>query len=284
VGSGIKTWGKVGEKMQEKIARLLNCSRQEAEKFIKRLNSELPERTSLKQIAYVLDKLPPERRTFSEVFTALGGTPQTSKRRVETAPTESPDEVIKPPRVPVAARKVESIKPTLKVNWRDFEAILKANNIRTLYHFTDASNIPSIKQHGGLYSWYYCQTHGLGINCPGGNDLSRSLDLRRGLEDYVRLNFNSKPPMRYAAKHIDTPVVLEVDLSVIYWATTKFSDINATDNMATIGDDLATFLLIDFGVATALEWMGELQKKLRQAEVMVKTHIPLSFIRFPGGF
>lgn len=283
MGSGIKTQSKVGVKMQEKIAKLLNCSRQEAEMFIRKLNSELPERASLKQIAYALDKLPPDKRTFSEVFAALGGTLQTRKHRLETAPIGSKDGAMKPPEVSVGTPQAESVKPTLKANWQDFEAILKAKNIRALYHFTDSSNIPSIKQHGGLYSWYYCHTHGIEINCPGGSDLSRSLDRQRHLEDYVRLNFNPNPPMRYAAKHICQPVVLEVDPSVIYWAATKFSNINATDNMATIGDDLATFRLICFTVATALEWTGESEKKLRQAEVMVKTHIPLSIIRFPEG-
>ena len=61
-----------------------------------------------------------------------------------------------------------------------------------MYHFTDRANIPSIKKHGGPYSWYTCEQKSIEIKMPGGNQLSRDLDLRYNLHDYVRLSFNKK--------------------------------------------------------------------------------------------
>jgi flagellar biosynthesis GTPase FlhF len=43
-----------------------------------------------------------------------------------------------------------------KHNWQEFQQVLQQNGITTLYHFTDRANIKSIKEHGGLYSWHYC--------------------------------------------------------------------------------------------------------------------------------
>ena len=39
-----------------------------------------------------------------------------------------------------------------KNNWLEIKSILDRNNIRTLYHFTDRSNLTNIVKNGGLYS------------------------------------------------------------------------------------------------------------------------------------
>lgn len=56
--------------------------------------------------------------------------------------------------------------------------ILKRHNISTLYHFTDKSNIESIKKHGALFSWQYCVKNNIEIPMAGGDKLSRKLDRR----------------------------------------------------------------------------------------------------------
>ncbi len=286
-------------KKQDEIAQLINGSRKEADTFISQINHALPERASFSEIAHALRKLSPEKRTPENVIAALGGQPKGSEHEASKRPIEArhekskggEGEASKPQthlegdtRVSVRAAtvpKADAHKPKLKTNWREFQAILKANHITCLYHFTDSRNIPSIIEYGGLYSWQYCESNGIAIPCAGGNLLSRRLDVRYSLQDYVRLNFNPNPPMLYVAEHIQNPVILEVDPSVIYWATTKFSDINATDNMASIGDGLDDFQRIRFNVATNHNWKDEMEKKWRQAEVMVKTNIPLSYMKIP---
>ena len=101
-----------------------------------------------------------------------------------------------------------------------------------LYHFTDRRNIPSIKRHGGLLSWSYCEKHKIDIPNPGGGNLSRKLDEMRNLQDYVRLSFTTEHPMMYVAmkdERISNPVILRIDPSVVYLQHTMYADMNATN-------------------------------------------------------
>ena len=119
----------------------------------------------------------------------------------------------------------------------DIAGLLRQNGITRLYHFTDRANIQSIIDNGGLYSWKACDNKGISVKRPGGSATSRSLDQYRGLENYVRLSFTRNHPMMYVAQNdgrISNPVILEIDLSVVNLATTKFSDRNATKNSAVI--------------------------------------------------
>lgn len=88
-------------------------------------------------------------------------------------------------------QRLESLSAERKENWLAFKQVLENNGIRYLYHFTDRRNIPSIKRHGGLLSWSYCEKHKIDIPNPGGGNLSRNLDEMRNLQDYVRLSFTT---------------------------------------------------------------------------------------------
>lgn len=167
-----------------------------------------------------------------------------------------------------------------KQNWRDFEKIIGGHHIQVLYHFTDSSNIPSIIENGGLYSWWYCNENGIHIPKPGGNEQSRRLDCKKNYQDYVRLSFNSNHPMLYQAKHegrIKDEVILQISPEVVYWNSTLFSNINATANEAKVGKELDDFKKINFQVATKAFYSEE-TKSLSQAEILVETHIPIKYI------
>lgn len=168
--------------------------------------------------------------------------------------------------------------PILKTNWRKFAKILKQYGVQYLYHFTDLRNVKSIIEQGGLYSWWSCKEKEILIPFPGGTRVSRNLDTRHGLQDFVRLNFNPNPPMLYAAEHLNRVAILEIEPYVVYWKDTKFSNENATAAAAKVGDDLDSFEAINFEIAVGTEWHGYDAKRWRQAEVMVKTHIPLSLM------
>ena len=136
-----------------------------------------------------------------------------------------------------------------RYNSADFLSILKKYGITKLYHFTDRDNLDSIIANGGLYSWADCEDLSIVIPKPGGSTSSRSLDLRDGLQHYVRLSFTPKHPMMFAAMNdgrISNPIILEINLDVIVDDTTKFSDRNATKNGANVGDDIEAFKRIHF--------------------------------------
>ena len=74
---------------------------------------------------------------------------------------------------------------------------LKSQGVE-LYHFTNRSNLDSIHKQG-LVSWSRLKEDEIKSTC-GGDQTSRKLDLKRGLEDYVRLSFNRAHPMMFVQK------------------------------------------------------------------------------------
>jgi hypothetical protein len=169
-----------------------------------------------------------------------------------------------------------------KSNWRDLQKVLQENNITILYHFTDHSNLKSIKENGGLYSWYYCDKNNIVIPMTGNSSLGRSLDLEFGLEDYVRLSFIKDHPMKHVAMkegRITRPYLLKVSIEVCYFENTRFSDMNAADRRHTNGDsvDFLSSLRFDLFHKRYFD-LNPIEKKQHQAEVLVKTWIPAEYI------
>ncbi len=161
--------------------------------------------------------------------------------------------------------------------------LLAENNIGALYHFTDRSNLPSIREHGAIFSWHYCETNGIPI-VSGGGGLSRSLDMRIGLENFVRLSFTPNHPMMHVAMRrriITDPVVLEIDLEVLLWKNTKFADRNAARYDAKIGHKITDFRKIQFDKIKHSDCreLAKADRPFFQAEVMVWERIPVEFIR-----
>lgn len=211
-----------------------------------------------------------------------------NKERV-SQPVVTP--VVKPKKTTVK-RKTTVVKPkepvisypNLKENWKQFEKIIEENRIYKLYHFTDEQNLESIIKNKGLYSWNDCLNKNIEIIKPGGNQLSRDLDRRSGLENYVRLSFNRNHPMMYVAKRdgrISNPIILEISTDIVYLESTKFSNINATSNSAIVGANLQNLKNINFQVAkSSIPYynLADNHKPYFQAEVLVKNFIPISNI------
>jgi len=168
----------------------------------------------------------------------------------------------------------------LKPDSEQILKILKDNNIECFYHFTSRKNIKSIVNYGGLFSWDYLFRHNIPIPVAGGEDTSRSLDRRYGLEDYVRLSLCSSHPMAQRLKEEgEQIVVLRIDIKAATWNETLFSDINATDNDHHIGGRWFDLNRIDFD-ATQRERIFSFEDdfKKHQAEILVKTFIPIKYI------
>lgn len=180
--------------------------------------------------------------------------------------------------------RLNGLSSSLKSDASEIVKFLRDNGIYYLYHFTEASNLPLIKSRKGLYSWSYLLSHDMKIPSPGGNDTSRGLDRDKGLEDYVRLSLCKSHPMAYRI-HQETEgranlVLLKIKIDVTMFESTRFSNVNATDKRAKIGTD-KEFLEenLDFE-AIGLDWCwgSDPRHKTRQAEVMVKTFIPIQYI------
>jgi hypothetical protein len=170
----------------------------------------------------------------------------------------------------------------LKSNWQLFVNVILDNGIEFLYHFTDDSNLTSIKEKEGLYSWAFCESNNINIPMPGGDSLSRTLDKRKGAENYVRFSFCKNHPMEYVAKRdrrIINPVKLLCDTELIYHIGTKFCNMNATKNEAIISDTLEYFQNIDFGICDKNYLrLNQSEKSKYQSEVLVYEHVPIKYI------
>ena len=176
--------------------------------------------------------------------------------------------------------RIEFLSSLKKVDAISIRNLLLRNGIKCFYHFTDRANIESIRRNGGLYSWHYLKSHGIQIPNQGGTPFSEELDKRYGLQDYVRLSFCKSHPMAYRKMQEGANiVVLKISLDVATFRYTMFSDMNATDSLHSQGGDLAALQKIRFA-ATQREYVrhDDADFKYLQAEVMVKTFIPLQYI------
>ena len=175
-------------------------------------------------------------------------------------------------RIRISGRKADSKK---------ILQILKEQGIEYLYHFTDASNLESIKAQKGLYSREYCEKNNIVISRPGGDGLSIMLDARYNLRDYVRLSFNKTNPMinRLRRNKSYNLVWLKIKLDVALAKETLFSDMNATKLGHHLGGRFEDFQKVDFeAVKTEFLCYGTPQYNKHQAEVLVKTFIPIEYI------
>lgn len=176
-----------------------------------------------------------------------------------------------------------------KNNYDEFKKLIEQHYITTLYHFTDRENLESIIKNGGLYSWADCEQKGISISKPGGSLDSRNLDRRDNLQNFVRVSFVKEHPMMYVAMNdgrISNPVVLEIDPEVIYWQDSLYADRNATKNGALVGSSIDDFSQLHFNSFKAKKHfdLDADEQKFYQAEVLVKNHIPLQFIKNIGNF
>lgn len=167
-----------------------------------------------------------------------------------------------------------------KQNAQLFKEYLEENSVRYLFHFTDRQNVESIKKNGGLFSWKYCEEHNIQIKNAGGDETSRFLDTKHKLEDYVRLSFCTDHPMAWRLKQNGSNLVLlKIQADVAWLQGTLFSDINAADNAHHHGPSLDDLKRVDIN-ATRMHYLTNTSEffKKHQAEVLVKTHVPLEYI------
>lgn len=177
---------------------------------------------------------------------------------------------------------IEEEKINFKENYEEFRRVLEDNKIDCFYHFTERSNLDNIKKGGGLFSWNFLKKNNID-SIFGGNELIHQLDRGLGLEDYVRLSFCEKHPMMFVAVNegrIQDPVILEIDIEVAFLKGTLFSDMNANKTGHKRGGGIEDLKNVKFDVVKKIYGNLEvLDKAYYQAEILVKTKIPIGYIR-----
>lgn len=127
--------------------------------------------------------------------------------------------------------RIRAAVSTRTVNDRIRERVLEARRAKereaerqnkllgrlTLFHFTDARNVPSIREHGGIFSAKLCKRRGIKVVAPGGDENSQESDRNNGMDAYVHLSLRNEHPMEFRArvdgrieKSIFVPVSSEV--------------------------------------------------------------------------
>ncbi len=194
-----------------------------------------------------------------------------------------PKVIVKPQKLIITPVSKPKKGISYKANKDAFLDVLLDNQVTKLYHFTDYSNLESIRKLGGLYSWDFMVKNKHRINAAAGDPLSRMLDARYGLQNYVRTSFCSNHPMMHIAKkdgRIDNPVLLEIDPVVATFSDTLFSDKNATSKDHQQGGSIEDLKRIRFYSCMQADHFDlcEEERPFYQAEVMVKEFIAAKYI------
>ena len=170
----------------------------------------------------------------------------------------------------------------IKPDYKDIISLIDTKKIEKLYHFTDKSNLESIVRTNGLYSWEYLERNRITINKRASSDLSRDIDRRKNLGNYVRLSFTKYHPMMHFAlnsKLISDPIILEIDPTIMLKSETLFSDRNAVDRNAEIGNSSEFFKNFPFDILKKNYFeLSEVYKSQFQSEILVKEYIGTDMI------
>ena len=146
-----------------------------------------------------------------------------------------------------------------------------------LYHFTHKDNLRQIREMGGLYSWVKLEEMGKPCQHPGSTSLSRKLDIKYGVADYVHLSFCYEHPMSF--RNSRDMVTLFIHPIVCLLPDTLFCNMNATDRDHLLGPNLEDLQRVNFfAVYSHYSKAGTKLFKPKQAEVLVKNFIPINYI------
>ena len=170
---------------------------------------------------------------------------------------------------------------TLKKDAKEIIDYLKQNGINNLYHYTDSRNIDSILQKNGLLSIRELERESLVYN-SGSNT--------REKPEYIRLSYTKNHPLLYVSKEESRILIektLEIDISATGLEQTIFTNVNAarTSSYPTVqfGDNLdfiKKHVKLDIVKLPRCpsKYDSDHAHAYYQAEVMIKKHLPLSYI------
>lgn len=167
------------------------------------------------------------------------------------------------------------------------------SRIPHLFHFTDVTNIPSIRRLGGLFSTARLKEMDEAF-CAGGDEDSLSLDARCGMDRYVHLCFATGHPMagRIQQRKADANLMyLRIDRTILYQPGVAFATgVGYANNAETVTlQEAVERELIDFhALYEWTDWRDPQAQANRRAaelcEILIPDHVGLAFIRnLPNG-
>lgn len=162
----------------------------------------------------------------------------------------------------------------------DLKQALSQYGIKSVYHFTDRANLPSIQKYG-IQSLKNIFELDIPVKHFGAEELSHTLDARRGFDKYVHLSFVQDHPMYYAAKargNIKDPIWIELDISVLLDKKTLFCDKVANKTNANLFDANGVMKFIDFDSLVYAKDFNT-RKEARKAEILVHDSISTDKIK-----
>lgn len=167
------------------------------------------------------------------------------------------------------------------------KSILTRYRIRSVWHFTDRSNLDLIETHGGLLSLGELERRSIEIPRPGGNQWSHDADRLKGVHEYVHLAFIDDHPMLYHAKRegrILDPIWLEIESSILLQEGVRLCPEVSNKSGAAILSPEEAKEQIDFDVLfTYMNWRDPEVRSRRQAalkaEILIPELVPIDKIR-----
>ena len=167
-------------------------------------------------------------------------------------------------------------------SWEQDTAFLLEKGIKHIYHFTDRSNVISIRQHG-LLSSVELEKRGLTVQYQQGNQASRLCGRANDLKDYIKFSIVAEHPllMQYIEeKRIVDPVILVYPVDVLIdKENTKFCNCNAAMNEDAMVCNSAgeAFHMLDLQELQRQHANPKAikpdQQKYLQAEILIKTGV-----------
>ncbi len=166
------------------------------------------------------------------------------------------------------------------------KTILDKYKIDVIWHFTDKSNLDSIKEHQGLFSLDELEKRKINIPIPGGNDLSHNADRIKDLKKYVHLCFIDDHPMLYRAKEegrIIDPIWLKIDSSILTEDNVRYTSEVSNKSGVPILQAKEAMEKIDFEVLfTRTDWkdesIQERRKAAKKSEILIPNFVPIDKI------
>ena len=155
---------------------------------------------------------------------------------------------------------------------------LNSKGINSFWHFTDKSNLESIKKYG-IQSLKNIKEKQIKVNRFGANTLSHDLDMHLGLDSYVHLAFLNDHPMYHIAKkdrRIQVPIWLEIDINILFSKDCCFCPTVANKNNAR-PYSFDRIMELDFDKMNHNDF--NIRKEARKAEILVKDNIEIKFIK-----
>jgi len=165
----------------------------------------------------------------------------------------------------------------------NIQATLQHYGIKSIWHFTDLSNLESIKKYGVLSLRNLINSR-INVACYGANELSHNLDIAKGLDQFVHLSFIKEHPMQWVKTRngeIPNPVWLEIDATVLFKKKSIFSDQVTNKTEAKIYGDINDLVKhIDLDVLwSRTDWsdpkIQQRRKDAKYGEIMIQDKIEI---------